>query len=311
MVFDAAIVGAGPAGCSCALWLAEYGLRPLLVERRDAACSTLQGLDFPQEWLLGSQGRTLAEIGAGYRAHLDARADIDKRFNTTPRALSRLRNGSWHVEFDDGSAADARNLVFATGVSPLRPPTYFNTALMSDALLDAVSLTHRRASFVGCRMLLLGGGDNAAENALSLAAQGNSVTVSSRHALHAQRRFADRLAKCRAVHVRAAEPPPTLRRAHGGYLARWADDTEAHFDAVAVLFGYRANRELLGLLPDGAGPDDGVFLAGDVSEHQHPCVPCAVGEGAHVAWLVERRLAAWQVAGDHSIDRVDRVDDSH
>ena len=297
MIFDAAIVGAGPAGCSCALWLAEYGLRPLLVDRQNAACATLRGLHFSQEWVLGSPRHTLSEIGDGYRAHVGARTDIQKRFNTAPRAFTRLESDLWQVQLDDRTTACARTLVFATGLSPVRPPEFFNPTLMSQTLLDAVSLVDSRPLIAKRRVLLLGGGDNAAENALTLSIQGNAVTIASRQALHAQQRFLREIAACSSVQVRAGQPLPELRRAPDGYLACWADGSESAFDVVAVLFGYLPNREPLELLPAGAGPDDGVFLAGDVSERLHPCVSCAVGEGAHVAWQVERRLAAPQSGG--------------
>jgi thioredoxin reductase len=314
MVFDTIILGAGPAGCSCALWLSEYGLRPLLVDKRDAACGTLTGFDFAQNWVLGQPNATLASVGAEYKAHLAARPELEQRFNTTAVAVNRLGGGNsanggganphnphgssssissssiWQLQLTDGSTVQARTVVLATGLSPLRPRAYFNSALSSEALLDAVTLTQLKPSLQQQRILLLGGGDNAVENAAALAEQGNTVCLSARHTLQAQQRLIQRLVAHPSMQILTNQPLPALHRTARGYLARWSDTAQAEFDVVAVLFGFQPNLELLSLFPAGVGAAEGVFFAGDVSQQLHPCVVSAVGHGAHVAKQIERWL---------------------
>src|SRR6218665_3386002 len=65
---DIAILGAGPAGCSAASWLSQLGLKVALIEQAAQLCHSLQALQFKQDWLLGSPGQTLAELGQHYAA---------------------------------------------------------------------------------------------------------------------------------------------------------------------------------------------------------------------------------------------------
>ena len=293
--FDAAIVGAGPAGCSCALWLAEYGLRCVLVDRRAAPCASLDGYRFAQDWVLGAPGRSLADIGAAHRAHLDARGDIARCFGATPRVAERDLAGRWRLTLDDGTELCADAVVLATGVVPVRPPAYFGSgAAPAERLHDAVSLTHARPGIAGERVLLLGGGDNAAENAVALAAAGNRVTLCARGGLRAQRRFTARIAALPAITLLDRAPLPAVKPlADGGFEAHWPRRAE-RFDRVAVLFGSRPDSAALDLLraadPRHADADGGVFVAGDAGGRLHPCVASAVGDGAHVASQVERWL---------------------
>lgn len=327
---DALVLGAGPAGASCALWLAEYGLRCVLADKAPQACSTLDALRFPQDWVLGEPGRTLAEIASGYRAHLAQRRDIDTRFGTRLLA-ARHDAAGWHLQLgpaggeaapaeaaggagaaagQPAAALTARAIVLATGVSPRRPPAYFNAALAGSDLVDAVGLTQRRESWAGRRVLLLGGGDNAAENALALAALGSQVVLANRSPLRAQRRFLRQLeqqalAAPARLQCRAPTPLPELQRDAAGRLqARWPTTapgpwagTEEAYDGVAVLFGFQPNLQPLEMLRSAQGlPANntlppGVFLAGDAAERLHPCVPTALGDGAHTAHEVERWLA--------------------
>ena len=292
---DIAIVGAGPAGCSCALWLAEYGLRCVLVDRRAAPCASLDGYRFAQDWVLGAPGRSLADIGAAYRAHLDARGDVARRFGAAPRAAQRDAAGRWRLALDDGAALRADAVVLATGVVPVRPAEYFGDgAASAERLHDAVSLTRARPGIAGERVPLLGGGDNAAENAVALAAAGNRVTLCARGGLRAQRRFVDRIGRLPAVTLLDRAPLPAVKPlADGGFEARWPGRAEC-FDRVAVLFGSRPDSAALDLLraadPRHADAAGGVFIAGDAAGRFHPCVASAVGDGAHVASQIERWL---------------------
>src|SRR5258708_20205965 len=52
------IIGGGPAGMSCALWLANYGFRPLIIEREDGLGGLARHNPYRNDWLLGRPGLT-------------------------------------------------------------------------------------------------------------------------------------------------------------------------------------------------------------------------------------------------------------
>ncbi|MFM8314948.1 MAG: NAD(P)-binding protein, partial [Deltaproteobacteria bacterium] len=51
--YEALIVGGGPAGCSCALWLKHLGLKPLLIERSHRLGGLQNDSPYPNIWILG------------------------------------------------------------------------------------------------------------------------------------------------------------------------------------------------------------------------------------------------------------------
>jgi len=58
------IIGGGPAGMSCALWLHNYGLYPIIIEKESALGGMARMSPYPNEWLLGQRGKTARENAA-------------------------------------------------------------------------------------------------------------------------------------------------------------------------------------------------------------------------------------------------------
>src|SRR5262249_59355022 len=85
----APIIGGGPAGMSCALWLHNYGLHPLIIEKESALGGMARMTPYPNDWLLGQRGKTGRENAAEFAAHVRA-LGIEIRLGVT---LQRLRRG--------------------------------------------------------------------------------------------------------------------------------------------------------------------------------------------------------------------------
>src|SRR5690606_41496161 len=60
--YDAAIVGGGPAGASCAVWLARLGFSPVLLEGRDVLGGLCRVNPFLDEWNASLPGMTGAPV---------------------------------------------------------------------------------------------------------------------------------------------------------------------------------------------------------------------------------------------------------
>ena len=62
------IIGGGPAGMSCALWLHNYGLRPVIVEQETALGGMARRSPYPNEWLLGRPDQSARQNAANLLA---------------------------------------------------------------------------------------------------------------------------------------------------------------------------------------------------------------------------------------------------
>jgi dihydroneopterin aldolase len=307
-LLDAVIVGAGPAGCSAAAWLAQLGLQAVLLERGTAACESLARLDIAQDWVLGAPRTPLHTLGDGYAAHLHGLPGVDLRLNTTVGGLRLRDEGGWEVT-TPGGLLNTRCLVLATGIRPRRPAAYF--AQDNNRVLDAVGLTAVRDQLPSrSRVLLLGGGDNAVENALYLHERGHAVTLCTRSGWRAQPGLVQRLQATQGLTLREGVPVPRLLGADaGGVHVRSETAGDERFDRLAVLFGYEAEpaafrlvREALRAaelpappLDDSAAalpevPEAGLFVAGDASGRWHPCVQTALADGVAVAKRVQQQV---------------------
>jgi len=288
--FDVAIIGGGPAGCSAASWLAQLGLGVALIERGPRPCHGLQSLQFPQSWVLGAPDDSLAALGSRYAAQVEAQPGIQLITGRMPRSVRR-RDGLWRVDDD----VQAKTLLIATGLRPRQPAQLFP---VSERVLDALTLTEQREQLPpGSRVLLLGGGDNAVENALFLAERGHRVTIWSRSRWRAQAQFVHKLEADERIVRRPAQPMPSRVDADGTVHSH-GHGSEA-FDTVAVLLGYEPNPEAWALatagLPPlqafGDEPRHALFVAGDASQRMHPSVQTALADGVVAAKRIEAHLA--------------------
>ena len=203
--FDVAILGGGPAGCSAASWLAQLGLSTLLVEREAQLCAALRTLDFRQDWVLGQPAAALADLALAYAEQVQATHGVSVRLGTRAES-ARHQAGAWALQLATGEHVQARALLVATGLRLLKPARYF--AVPHTRVLDATALTAARDTLPPGRALLLGAGDNAAENALHLAERGFDVTVWARGDWRAQAHLVSRIEAHPRIQLRLATPLP-------------------------------------------------------------------------------------------------------
>src|SRR2546427_10386513 len=82
------IIGGGPAGMSCALWLHNYGLKPVIIEQADALGGMARLSPYPNAWLLGERGKSARENAAEFAAHMRELA-IETWLGARPQRLRR------------------------------------------------------------------------------------------------------------------------------------------------------------------------------------------------------------------------------
>ena len=345
------ILGAGPAGLSCALWLHNSGFAPVALERADQCGGMLCFNHHDNDWLLGFPGATGLSILQQFMAHLSQhdfpvitsaaltglRQDGDgfvvayaARGRTQEQDLRKQGCASGSVtgqnvlpepfcvsrEEDKVSQAGevvraaADFLVIASGMRPRAPLEL--TALAAQApqscLIGAGEL--RLDAFApGQRVAILGGGDNAFENAHHLARRGVKVDLYYRGQPRARREWRDR---CAALSPDITLHPQTVTaefaaRGNGekgkegatGVVFR-ANGAPRYADALAVMYGYQPNTDTLARLAPWLGAAlDGegfvqvdeyqrtgiarLYAIGDVTNRPLPCLPSAIGQGSVAA----------------------------
>jgi thioredoxin reductase (NADPH) len=311
------IIGGGPAGMSCALWLHNYGLCPVIIEQETALGGMARRSPYPNEWLLGRPDETARENAAAFAGHI-RKLPVETRLGARPQRLRRDRGGGFRLEL--GSSGQGRSLsspvvVIATG-----------TRFRGEDWLDRVANARRLAAAgrvhlgpaavgepdadTGSEIAVIGGGDNAFDVSRILIERGVRVTLVMRSKLpKAQPVLVEGVRKHEAsgmARVLAERTVVALDDAGSRLRVRMDDGGEIAVDRVILLFGYRPNTDQawlaeLALETDAHGfvVVDGnmetscrcVFAVGDVANPMHPCIATAIATGTMAARKIQKRLA--------------------
>ena len=273
---DAIIIGGGPAGISCAIWLKKLGVECVLLE----ASGQLGGLQMrsPYEnlWIPGVQGKTGQQVAASLADHANA-VGIDVRLNCPAVSVEGQQ-----VTTPAGTYS-APYLVIATGS---RPRTGGFTA--SDRIIIGPGVGMEALDVKGRRVAIFGGGDNAFDQARFVRDRGGHVTIFSRNFPRAQKLLQDMI--------------PDVPVFIGPYQMdqeAMAINSEA-FDAFGVMYGFEA------VVPEGLRPDlengyirvdrfgqtslPGIHACGEVTDYWHPCVTTSAAHGIQVAKQISIKL---------------------
>ena len=104
------IVGAGPGGCSCALWLAQQGIACTVLEQAPAPLHTLRELDLPQSWVLGHPHTSTQALAELYTRHIEAEPLVQLRRNVTLAQVEHLSATRKAFVLSDGTRLESRAL---------------------------------------------------------------------------------------------------------------------------------------------------------------------------------------------------------
>jgi putative flavoprotein involved in K+ transport len=174
------VIGAGPAGLAAAAALRGEGRDPLVLERADCIgeswrtrydvlrlnttrwWSALPGLPIPKSFGTWVSAADYARYLERYAAH----HRLDVRLGVAVERILR-RGGSWAVKTGDGEIA-ARNVVVATGYDRVPfIPAWPGADSFEGELLHAAA--YRNAEpFAGRSVMVVGGGNSAADIAVDL-----------------------------------------------------------------------------------------------------------------------------------------------
>lgn len=296
--FDVLVVGGGPAGCSAGLWLSEMGFEVAIIEKSARLLSGLLNIELRQNWVLGDAHANTADLARRFESHVRGQPGVRIWLNDFLEKAEYARQARiWNLTTHGGRKISCRAVLVCTGVLPQK----FNKENALFSPWNAADLTMKRDKIRPATFLLLGGGDNAVENAVYLSRKGHRVTLWSRSRLRAGEKLVAEMESLNGVEKRIGETMPHAIEPvmKDEKLQGWRVSGEKFgcefFDYVAVLFGNRPNDAVLhlfsqnlGVAPEGL-QEYGVFAAGDVSGRWHPCISTAIADGAHMA----RQIQMW------------------
>lgn len=311
-----AVLGAGPAGMSAALWLKHLGFSPIVIEP-STRLGGMQQLNFLRnEWMLGQMGFTGPELCAKFAEHMAAE-DITVESGYCPVAITPERQ-YFSVTLCNGNGETItsryRALVVATGLryrasEVLEPVPGFGELGADDVVYGPYAFLNMEALF-GKTVLIVGCGDNAFENAHLLLKAGTRIALVCRSLPRAQtvlreavQTFASGLklfthARIVSFHrgedyidvsLSSGSTAETLRVQKIHVLAGYTPNTSFLEKAFGPLFNHLRFDSAGYLKVDGWGRTGipGVYAAGDVCNPDFPNVASAIALGAKAAKAVE------------------------
>ncbi len=183
---DLCIVGAGPAGLACALQARAHGLSFVWLEQESAAGGTVakyprqklvltESVALPLHGRLPQRSYEKEELVALWSELVDSH-ELPLRCDAVVEAVERDADGSLRVR---GNSAEVRARAVCLAIGRRGTPARLDVpgedaSSVAYGLLDAQSLRDRA-------LLVVGGGDSAAETAIALAEQpGNRVHLAYR-----------------------------------------------------------------------------------------------------------------------------------
>jgi thioredoxin reductase (NADPH) len=306
------IIGSGPAGLTAAIYAARANLAPLMFEGYGAGGQLMLTTDvenypgFPT----GVQG---PEMMQAFRDQAERFGTEIVTVDVTRVDFSSRPFGVWVGEEEHR----AESVIVATGASARWLGLDSEERLRGHGVSSCA--TCDGFFFKEQPMVVVGGGDSAAEEALYLSRIGSQVTlVHRRDQLRASKIMADRVLASDKISVRwNAEVAEVLGDGRVSAV-RVRDTVTGEIDdipasAMFVAIGHTPNTELFAgqleldedgyIVADGTRTNvEGVFVAGDVQDRVYRQAVTAAGSGCMAAIDAERWLEthAHQPAGAHS-----------
>jgi thioredoxin reductase (NADPH) len=293
-IIPVAVIGSGPAGLSAALYASRFNLYTIVFEGKRPG-GQLMGTTDVENW--PGMGR---ELGPKIIEKLKRQAESFGAI-CVPASVEKIEVRKWpyKLSLDDGTEAYALSIILAMGASPVElgvpgERENWGNGVTSCAVCDAPFFRDKE-------VVVVGGGDAAAEEALQLAAHAKKITVLVRgdkmrasFAMQQRLKAYDKITLRYQTQVRQILGDGT--KVTGVTLVSQGKEEEQKIDGVFLAIGHTPNTQLVRewLACDAQGyvmvvpqrqktSQPGVFAAGDVADHFYRQAGIASGDGIKAA----------------------------
>lgn len=302
--FDVIVIGGGPAGLSAALWCDDLGLKTLLLEKKSEFGGQLLRVYNRIENHLGIDAANGLEMRDRFLLQIGKREFLRKL--EAEVLTADLKNRT--VSLKSGEMLGAKAIIIATGTGRRRLGIPGEDAFKGRGIVESGRKDPEIAA--GKRVLIVGGGDAAVENALLLSGTAERVFICHRRA--------EFTARDEFMHQANAAPniefldPHTLQNITGTEAieavelknAATGETLALPVEIVLIRIGVEPNTRIFRgqLETDEQGfvrIDDkcrtsleGVYAVGDAANPLGPTLSSAVGMGATAAKAVYAYLTS-------------------
>jgi thioredoxin reductase (NADPH) len=304
------IIGSGPAGYTAAIYAARANLKPLMFEGQQSGgvpggqlMTTAEVENFPgfPEGITGPElMKRIRAQAARWGSELHTEDVIKVDLSVRPFVITSTDR-----------TVRAHSIIIATGATAKRlglpsEPTYWNAGMSACAICDGASPLFKNAPLV-----IIGGGDTAAEEAVYLTKYATHVHMLVRtDKLRASKAMQDRVLNNPKITIHWNSEAVDVFGENGFLTGVKVRDrvtqSERDISAKGLFYaiGHHPNTHLFegqltldstGYIVTHAGSVatsvEGVYAAGDVQDHEYRQAITAAGTGCAAALLAERYLS--------------------
>jgi thioredoxin reductase (NADPH) len=289
-VYDVAIIGSGPAALTAAIYVARENRSVLVIEKSvvGGLMATIDKIDnYP-----GFSGISGADLA-------DSFWDQAKAFGAEMKfaeAVKCCKNDNVVKITTDNGEIKAKTMIICGGNG------YRKLNIPGDEIVHYCA-TCDGPYYKNKKLIVIGGGNSAAQESVFLAEFASEIHLVSRHALTANQVLQDDLRKRKKIKLDIGKSPQEITVRGDQKTLKLSDGSEITADGIFVFAGIVPSSDWLkdsGVKLDQAGyilTDEklmsnqaGIFAAGDIRSGNVKQIAVAVGEGATVANSVRKYL---------------------